>query len=384
MMQYLKLIIIILLNILLRIFHIFPINRNRIVFTSYYGQQYACNPKYIFEYIYKNYGDKYSYVWCLNNEKLFPNEFTKVKIVKYLSFKYILYLQSSKYCVANSHLVPFLNKRKEQIFINTWHGGGAYKKNGVDLKFYSKERKKSIKILLKIRAKQNPYIISSCKKFTDFSSKDWEIPISSFLPIGMPRNDIIFSKKIDLKNKIASQFCIDENLKIVLYAPTFRGNPQKTEDIDITLDTEKLLTAAKKRFKNDFVIFYRGHFLFNYNYIPEGLIDASSYPDMQELLCASDILITDYSSSMWDFSFTFKPCFIYAPDLKKYQSQQGFYTPIEEWPFPIAESNIELIKNILQFNEEKYMINVKKHHIDLGSFEYGTACEQFCRFIFSI
>jgi CDP-glycerol glycerophosphotransferase len=103
---------------------------------------------------------------------------------------------------------------------------------------------------------------------------------------------------------------------------------------------------------------------------------------MQELLCAADVLITDYSSCMWDFSLTFRPCFIFAPDIKKYRDNRGFYTPIEEWPFPVAETNEQLAYNILNFNEEKYRNDVKQHHVNLGSFEKGTATKQFCQILF--
>jgi CDP-glycerol glycerophosphotransferase len=102
---------------------------------------------------------------------------------------------------------------------------------------------------------------------------------------------------------------------------------------------------------------------------------------MQELLCAADILITDYSSSMWDFSLTFKPCFIYAPDLAKYQAEQGFYIPLEQLPFPIAETNEQLAHNIRTFDPEKYKQAVKQYHSDLGSHETGTAREQFCKIL---
>jgi CDP-glycerol glycerophosphotransferase len=85
---------------------------------------------------------------------------------------------------------------------------------------------------------------------------------------------------------------------------------------------------------------------------------------------------------MWDFSLMYKPCFIFAPDLKKYLTVQGFYTPIEEWPFPIAETNEQLANNINGFNEDIYIQAVKQHHADLGSYEKGTAAEQFCRILF--
>ena len=109
-------------------------------------------------------------------------------------------------------------------------------------------------------------------------------------------------------------------------------------------------------------------------------IDATSYPDMQELLCAADILISDYSSTIWDFSLMKKPCFLYCPDLDYYMNyDRGTYTPIETWPGILCRSNEELEQAILHFNEEEYIKKVEKHHRDLGSYETGHACEQVCR-----
>ena len=102
---------------------------------------------------------------------------------------------------------------------------------------------------------------------------------------------------------------------------------------------------------------------------------------MQELLCAADILITDYSSCMWDFSLMYKPCFIYATDIDQYKQERDFYTPMSEWPFPIATNTDELINNILNFNQEEYVEKVKQHHKALGSFEDGHACERVCKLI---
>ena len=384
MIEYIKLAIIFLLRILLKLFYIFPICENRIVFISFYGKQYSCNPKYLFEYIYQNYGSLFQYVWCLNSRELFPDKYKSVKLVKYLSLGHIWYALTSKYYFDNQFFVPFFDKKKEQLFVNTWHGGGAYKKLAVNLKFYSKKRIQCMTGLLKIRAKQTSHVISSCKSFTDSIAMEWGMPKDYFLPIGMPRNDIFFSINNEKRNKILEQFEIDKKLKIVLYAPTFRGNQKNPEDTDFTLDIKMLLNVAGTKFNNDFILLYRVHSLFVFKRIPDGIINASQYPDMQELLCAADILITDYSSCIWDFSFTYNPCFIYAPDVKKYQEEQGFYTPIEEWPFPLAETNEQLVENIINFDEEKYEYAVKKHHADLGSYEIGTACEQFCRAVFSI
>lgn len=104
---------------------------------------------------------------------------------------------------------------------------------------------------------------------------------------------------------------------------------------------------------------------------------------MQELLYVSDVLITDYSSSIWDFSFTNRPCFLYATDLSTYDLTQGFYTNIYDWPFPLAQNNEELIQNITQFDNAVYLDAINKHHEEFGSFETGTACQQVYNFITS-
>ena len=380
MTEYIKLAVIFLLRVLFKIFYIFPIYENRILFISFHGKQYSCNPKYLFEYIYHNYGNRFQYVWCLNNGALFPEKYKNVIIVKYLSLKHIWYVSTSRYYIDNT--VPFFFKRKEQIFINTWHGGGAYKKIRSGLNFLRRGRSKCKITLLEIRIKQISYIISSCSKFTDFMSREWDISENYFLPIGMPRNDMFFLNT-DAKKKIKKQYLINEKEKIILFAPTFRGNPKAPDDINFFLDIDDLIKTVKKKFLNDFIFFFRGHFLITFNCVPDGLINVTDYPDMQELLCAADVLITDYSSSMWDFSLTFKPCFIYAPDLKKYQDEQGFYTPIEEWPFPLAETNEQLVENILNFDDEKYKNAVRKHHEALGSYENGTAAKRFCEKVFT-
>jgi CDP-glycerol glycerophosphotransferase len=234
-----------------------------------------------------------------------------------------------------------------------------------------------------IRSKITDYVISGCEKFTYYFSKSWDIPKDKFLPIGLPRNDIFFNNYDDYRNKIKNIYKIDKNKKILLYAPTFRGEFGFTHrEFNSLLDIEKLLDVLKSRFESDFVCLYRAHHCAMEDTKLHNIISVSDYPDMQELLCATDVLITDYSSSIWDFSFMFKPCFIFAPDLKNYRATQGFYLPIEEWPFPLSITNEELFNNIHSFNNEEYINDVKKHHNNLGSYETGHATEQFCNILF--
>ena len=103
-------------------------------------------------------------------------------------------------------------------------------------------------------------------------------------------------------------------------------------------------------------------------------VDVSKYPDMQELLLISDILITDYSSCAWDFAQTGRPVFLFATDLEYYVSDRGLYYPLHELPYPLAESNDELMSIIDNFDEEKYGEQLKSYFKRVGNYETGNAC----------
>lgn len=81
------------------------------------------------------------------------------------------------------------------------------------------------------------------------------------------------------------------------------------------------------------------------------------------------------------FSLTRRPCFLYATDLNYYDLDRGFYSDIHTWPYPLAESNSALIKNIKQFNNDQYQKNIQKHWDALGSYESGHACETVANYI---
>ena len=349
------------------------------------GRQYACNPKYIFEFMYNLYSDQYAYAWCLKKKKMLPVDYNNIQICGYYTLKYIYIMMTAKYIITNHAIEPYFPFRKNQIIIYTWHGGGAYKKVD-DVKVF-KNRRWSRNIMRDIRSKMITYAVSSCNKFSDIHCKIWNIPQDKFLPIGMPRNDIFFFNNTKICEKVYKKFNIDVSKKILLYAPTYRGDHNTSQEAKYIykLDIINVLKYLKEKYGKDFIFMYKTHYIIHKSHENTlNIISASDYPDMQELLCAADILITDYSSCIWDFSFTFKPCFIYAPDLRKYQKEQGFYTPIEEWPFPLAETNEKLTENIMQFDNEKYTEAVRKHHDDLGSYESGTACKRFCDAVFSV
>ena len=103
------------------------------------------------------------------------------------------------------------------------------------------------------------------------------------------------------------------------------------------------------------------------------VIDLTHYPDMQDLLDLADILITDYSSSIWDFSFTGKPGFLYIPDSTEYIEERGFYLPFSQWPFPYSGTIDGLCTLLASYSAEENHKRTSAHQNLLGSHECGNA-----------
>lgn len=379
MKELIKIFIIYATRFFTRILFIFPIKKNRICFIAFGGRNYTCCPKYIYKELQKTYGKQFEYIWFFRNPKEISIEGENVKKVKFLSFKFFLSLATSKYIISNYSMITRPPLRKNQIFINTWHGGGAYKKVG--LTNIITERKRT-DITFNILAKDTTWFISSSQIFTDVMSHTMRMPKTKFLNIGMPRNDIFFSNYNDTIMKVRDLYKIPEDTKIMLYAPTYRGESGNFSE-NVQLDVTKAISALEKRFNSKFICMYRGHYYIHDKTV-EGTINASEYPDMQELLCAADILVTDFSSSMWDFSLTNKPCFLFAPDLNEYGSSREFYTAPEKWGFPIATNNDDFVKKIEQFNNEEYLQKIETNHKEFCSYDNGNACSYLIKNIITV
>lgn len=384
MNNYLKIAIVKTARILLMAGWVFPVSKRKVLFSSYEGMSYTCNPKYIFEGLHDRCADSIQYVWALNDPHKLPEKSAgSVKAVKYLSPSHIYHFLTAKVIVSNLGIEPIIPKRKSQTFINTWHGGGAYKRVSADMNMFSKSESKYINSMKDIRKKQTDVFLSSCEAFTNVSSKDFAIDKDIFVPTGMPRNDILLdkSKCDEIRKKVLNSLNIDTTDLVVLYAPTFRGSHRGQMNIDIDVCTDIVERAFKEKFNRNVTFLYRSHISkessdLKDNFSCTKIIDATKYPDMQELLAAADVLITDYSSSIWDFALTLKPGFLYTPDLKKYLEDRGFYYPIEDWQYPYAQTVSELVDCISNYSPEAAIEKIKRHQALLSSFEKGTAIPQ--------
>lgn len=359
------------LSIILKpIAYIFPIKKNRIIFKSY-DDKYNCSLKYICEYIMQNCNNKFDLIYVTSDKK--SEEYLKdksIKVCKSLTLKYFIYMFTSKFIIVNHNIPQYFPKKKSQILINTWHGGGSYKRlidNHTTPEEYAKTDK----------------FISSCKSFSKHNlEKDFFIKKEQLFEIGLPRNDLFFTDRPDIIKKVKNELGIPESKKIILYAPTFRASHKKEH---LSADFKKIINSCNKKFGGEFVFVNRDHRFSlenNGNEINDDFIyESNIITDTQELIYASDIIITDYSSLMWDASFSGHPCFIYAYDLDDYYKIWDFYTPIEEWPFPVGKTINELVDKIISFDENEYNKNVELHHKALGSFETGTACKKVAEYM---
>lgn len=368
-----------LINSLLHLFYLIPVDNHKIYFSSFRGMQYSCNPKYIYEcFLLRPESKKYKCVWEFND--LCKKRFTpKARVVKANSLRSIIELMTSKYIIINTDFQWWIPLRKNQLLLQTWHGGGAYKKVGLSANWGKESDIEQQKASSKIS-----FYISSSKKFTEVQAPSKYVPESKFINTGMPRNILFFTSNSEIKSKVYNFFNIPLNTNIALYAPTYRNVPSfknKNESEIEMIDFEKIRKSFEKRFGGKWIIAFRWHYYDKLQSVTknDSFINATSYEDMQELLYSISALITDYSSSIWDFAITEKPIFLYAPDYKEYDVERGFYTPPLTWPGDLSFDIDSLCKNIETFNQNIHSDKCKKHLSDFGSFENKNAAFLVCK-----
>lgn len=353
-----------------------PVQNNKIIFDNYMGRGYGCNGKYITEELLKT-PDKYHIVWVVKdvekNRRFFPKE---IELVEYLSPESFYAYASAKIWVCNYHLVPYLDKglqkKPEQICIQTWHGSFGIKKIEKDTKL---DREQSWFYLAQKSSTLTDYWISNSSFETNvYKQAFWNV--STILEYGHPRNDIFFKNTNKTSAYLRQALGIPPETKLVLYVPTFReAEASPMEELDIP----NLLHCLSAKFGGAWKFLIRLHPRFancNAPAASPNAIDVTYYPDIQELLVMSDVVITDYSSCIFDFLLSEKPGFLYTPDIHEYEQGRGLYYPLTATPFPIAKSNKELKNCILNFDEQTYKKRIKEFLAEKGSVEDGNASQK--------
>lgn len=361
---------------------LFPIHKDKIVICSYFGKGYGDNGKYIVEEIIRQ-GLDYDIVWLLKKELIGKTKFpTKIRVIEYGSLRGLYELSTAKIWIDNCRKSFYPLKRKKQHYIQTWH-------SPLRLKKIEKDAESSLSISYIKMAKRDSNNIDLLISGCDFS---WEIYRKSFwykgeiIKCGTPRCDLFFKVERNIKDKVVERFSISPNVRLILFAPTFR----RTSDIEpYVLQFNEILNVTKERFGGKWNLLIRLHpnvssldNLIEYN---DKIHNATRYEDMQELLSAVDILITDYSSSMFDMAIANKVCFLHGKDIDNYlEKERELYFEFDELPFYFSKTEQELINNINTFNLADYNKNLKTFLVAVGVYEKGTASEELVERINSI
>ena len=382
MKYYFKYILQKLITLPLFLLRIFPVKKNRILFLSLEGGslcEYACNPKYFCEYLLKTRPHGFELVWLFKK----PENYTflrekGIRTARHFTPKGFYYTLTSQIVISNGGYMTRFPFRREQLCINTWHGGGAYKKLENDAAGANAATRKR----MEHAARHTDAFLSGCEQFSRHVIRGAFLYSGEILPVGMPRNDIFFSGQKDIFYKSVRQaFSLPESVRILLYAPTFRTHTPKYPALDAGFLLEKLRRLTGE----NWYLLYRAHIQSGdvacLKNLTDHCLDASAYPDTQELLCAADWLITDYSSIVWDFSLTDRPLLLYTPDLDDYCRGRGFYVDIRDWGFPICHTMEELTKTLPQLLSGVYKNGPEHHRELLGSYESGHSCADLLDYI---
>lgn len=356
-----------------------PIKKNLVLFQSFGGRSYSGNPKYIYEYA-KDNNKKLKFVWALRNQfENVPGSAIKVKLE---SLKYYYYLARAEYIVSNLNMQNGVTKRKGAKFIQTWHGT-PLKRISFDVNKNSPAYDaKFLKGFAK-RVRKWDYLLAQNNFSKDAfrSAFRYKKPIDV---IGHPLNDILVKNDSEKINEIKTKLNIDKDKKVILYAPTWRDNSRYILDLDIEKLYEKL--------HGEYVLLIKTHYFVNtsleVNKFDGFVYDVSKYEDIQELSLISDVLITDYSSVMFDFAATKKPMVFYCHDLEYYKGKlRGFYFDFEaEAPGPIVKTSEEVADAIANIDEIhlSYKDKYNKFHERFAYLEDGNSGKRACASIFNL
>ena len=352
-----------------------PIQKNKIIMWADSFKHFGCSPKYIALYLLQHYLGIFDIVWVFEYGAAPPPDFPdEIRCVRYFSIDYLRELHTAKFVICNMRTGPaqYWKKRPGQLYIQTWHSSLRLKKiEGDAAEHFDPEY---IKICQE-DSNRIDLLLSGCR----FSSGIFKRAFwyeGEILESGTPRCDILVNGSAEARQKVFRTYGIDPSQKLLLYAPTFRSN--KPSDF-LGMDFRRL----KVFLGENWVIGARLHPNVLADVIPDEAISMSKYSDMQELIAAADILITDFSSCMFDMAIAEKACVLYAPDLKEYMKRErGLYFDIRELPFPIAQSMDELCDIIKNFDEIQYQERRRKFMTMIGSFEDGHAAERVCQYIY--
>ncbi len=352
-----------------------PIEKYKIIGQNQKTAGYGDNPKYIFEELHKrDCNNVLDLVWAVNAyDTTIP---LYVRQVEYGSFNYYKELSTAHIWLDNSRKSSVVRKREGQYYIQTWHGAAPIKKVEADAVDSLSDNYID---LAKHDSEMADLFISGSEFYTELYRRSfWYNGI--ILKSGLPRHDVFWDLG-RIKKFIHEKYSIEENIKIALYAPTFRTK-YITGCYNVKLNV--IAKALERKFKSKFVFMVSRHpnNCIEYSFEEsDHFIVVDRCQDFEQILAATDVLLTDYSGCMYDFSYARKPIFLLQVDYEDYLADRDFYISMEELPYVCARSNEELVQKIVEFDESEYLKKLDIFMATMGNYDNGTASSRVVDYI---
>ena len=341
-----------------------PVNPDLVLFVSFMGTKYNDSPRAISEYLAQD--ERYAHlrrVWALEH----PENYPQLDTVKIDTLRYFLTALRAKYWVTNTNIERGLHfKKKNQIYLNTWHGV-ALKTIGNDCPGRNDYDFSNI----------NYMCVSGAHDERVFASA-FRVKPESYLRCGMPRNDRLYRADESERLRLREKLGIPEGKRVILYAPTWRDSTDggRSYALKPPIDFGKWERELGERF----VVLFRAHHLttkvlnvrFN-----DFVRDCSDYPDINDLMIAADVLITDYSAVAFDYSILRKPMLIFAYDYEAYLAERGTYFDMSEvYPSEIYRDEDALLRALRSLDTAA--ASARTAAFSKQFMEYGGSATQAC------
>lgn len=369
---------------------LFRVNRHILLFESNLGRNYTGNPKAIYEEIVKQGLDRrYRCYFVVENMRTdIPGRAKKVRKTR---LKYFYLFAVAGIWISDSRLPKYIVKRPECYYIQTWHGT-PLKKLALDMDSVSMSGETSIEDYKKhfinntrtwdCLISQNSFSTWIFMRAFDFHKE--------ILEIGYPRNDVLFKDNSPediqaLKEKLG----LPMDKKILLYAPTWRDNEFYAIG-QYKFNPRLNFSMLQKELGNDTVIIVKYHYLTSkredWSAFGGFIRSYDAGQDIASLYLVSDMLITDYSSAMFDYSILRRPMFFYCYDLEEYRDiLRGFYFDfLKEAPGPVIKTTEELIAAIMTYDSSEYQDRYEEFCRKYNNADEGTASQKIVQLIRNI
>ena len=299
--------------------------RDAVLYDCFGGREYSDNPRAVHEELVRR-GAPVEHLWVVR-DGAFAVPDTAVA-VRELSREHHEACATARYVVANDHLPRWFARRPDQVCLQTWHGA-PLKRLGLELA----GRPKAIREYRRVRRQpvENwDHLVSPGPWATPVLERAFG-PTARVVETGLPRTDVLLRPDRDrLAADVRRRLGLPAGKRVVLYAPTYRDHLAAGERYRLgpLLDP----TALRAALPDEDVVLFRRHRLMvaGAETRRDGVVEVTAYPDANELLLVADVLVTDYSSAIFDFASTGRPIVFFTPDLEVYRDEvRGFSIDFE-------------------------------------------------------